>query len=168
MNLYRNKSVILGKLLVTMIENILKRMGESVQENETFANYLESMMKIQLEHSQSLIKNANKYLDPLKASYEARGSLNHEFIGCVKDLDVNQATSLADTTKQVRELVKTNIARNSDLVKKTAEKMNSQFKKQSKAMTETMKDADKAYDRFVRKFNNNEDSFRSGDKMDFE
>lgn len=104
----------------------------------------------------------------MKLAYEAKGSQHAEFVQSVKDLDVNQATSLADTTKQVRELIKTNIGRNSELVKKTADKMHSQFKKQHKLLAEVMKETDKAYDRFVRKFNNNEDSFRSGDKIDFE
>jgi hypothetical protein len=59
----------LGKVLITIAENILSRMQSAVQENDTFASYLESLIKIQVEHSQSLIKNANKFFDPMKATY---------------------------------------------------------------------------------------------------
>ena len=47
----RNKTLMLGKVLITMTENILARMLGSVQENEVLTSYLESMIKIQLEHS---------------------------------------------------------------------------------------------------------------------
>jgi hypothetical protein len=45
------------------------------------------------------------------------------------DLDTGHAKSLADTTQMLKELIKENIFKNSDLIKKTAEKLHSQFVK---------------------------------------
>ena len=64
----------LGKVVIAITENILSRMQSAVVENDTFANYLDSLMKIQLEHSQTLVKNANKFLDPMRSTYEVMGS----------------------------------------------------------------------------------------------
>jgi len=64
----------LGKVVIAITENILSRMQTAVVENDTFANYLDSLMKIQIEHSQNLVKNANKFLDPMKTTYEQMGS----------------------------------------------------------------------------------------------
>lgn len=47
----RNKSLLLSQVLITMTENILRRMASSIVENETFTSYLEAMIKIQVEHS---------------------------------------------------------------------------------------------------------------------
>ena len=132
---FRNKTEMLGKILITMTENILNRMTASVIENDILTryggginlihvhSYLESMIKIQLEHSQSLIKNASKYLDPLTAAYDAKNSETSGFIKSLKELDVSHATNLSETSKQIRDLIKSNISKNSELVKKTAEKL---------------------------------------------
>ena len=50
------------------------------------------------------------------------GSQNQHFIGHLKDLDVSHATNLAETTKAVKELIKDNIGKNTELIKKIAEK----------------------------------------------
>ena len=170
----------LGKILITMTENILNRMTASVIENDILTryggglnlihihSYLESMIKIQLEHSQSLIKNASKYLDPLTAAYDAKNSETSDFIKSLKELDVSHATNLSETSKQIRDLIKSNISKNSELVKKTAEKLLIPFQKQSKLYIELIKKTDKAYGKFVQKFSQNEESFRSGDQLDLE
>ena len=151
----------LGKILITMTENILNRMTASVIENDILTryggglnlihihSYLESMIKIQLEHSQSLIKNASKYLDPLTAAYDAKNSETSDFIKSLKELDVSHATNLSETSKQIRDLIKSNISKNSELVKKTAEKLLIPFQKQSKLYIELIKKTDKAYGKFV-------------------
>lgn len=151
----------LGKILITMTENILNRMTASVIENDILTryggginlihvhSYLESMIKIQLEHSQSLIKNASKYLDPLTAAYDAKNSETSGFIKSLKELDVSHATNLSETSKQIRDLIKSNISKNSELVKKTAEKLLIPFQKQSKLYIELIKKTDKAYGKFV-------------------
>lgn len=54
-------------------------------------SYLENMIKIHIEHSNSIVKNAMKYLDPLKTSYEKIGSSNQHFIQSLKDLDTSHA-----------------------------------------------------------------------------
>jgi len=48
----------------------------------------------------------------------------------LKDLDVTHANNLSETTKSIKALIISNIAKNTDLIKKTAEKMQSQFAKQ--------------------------------------
>jgi hypothetical protein len=40
----------------------------------------------------------------------------------LKDLDLSHANNLAETTKSVKELIKDNIGKNTELIKKTAEK----------------------------------------------
>lgn len=159
--MFRNKTEMLGKILITMTENILNRMTASVIENDILTrygsginlihvhSYLESMIKIQLEHSQSLIKNASKYLDPLTAAYDAKNSETSGFIKSLKELDVSHATNLSETSKQIRDLIKSNISKNSELVKKTAEKLLIPFQKQSKLYIELIKKTDKAYGKFV-------------------
>lgn len=80
----------------------------------------------------------------------------------MKDLDTNHATNLVEATKQIRELIKDNIFKNTDIIKKTAEKMQSQFTKIQKVFIEKMKATDKAYDMFVANFEQNEENFRNG------
>jgi len=145
----RNKTLMLGKVLISMTENILRRMLASVQENEVLTNYLESMIKIQLEHSQSLIKNANKYLDPLVTGYDYRAPQNSLFIKALKDLDVTHANRLTETTTKTRELIRGNISKNSDAVKKITEKLQSQFQKAQKIFNEGVKRTEKAYLRLL-------------------
>jgi hypothetical protein len=45
-------------------------------------------------------------------------------------LDITHATNLAESTKLIKELIKENIHKNTDLVKKTAEKQQVLFNKQ--------------------------------------
>ncbi len=80
----------------------------------------------------------------------------------MKDLDTIHATNLVEATKQIRELIKDNIFKNTDIIKKTAEKMQSQFTKIQKVFIEKMKATDKAYDMFVANFEQNEENFRNG------
>ena len=138
-------------------------MAAAVIENETFANYLESMIKIQQEHSASLVKNASKYLDPLKQAYEVMGSQNQHFIANLKELDVSHATKLAETSKQMKDLVINSIGQNTELVKKTAEKLKLQFKKQVKQFNLTSKQTDTAFNAYVAHFELDEESFRQGE-----
>ncbi len=81
-----------------MTENVLQRMVSAVQENETFTNYLESLMKIHVEHTLSMIKNVNKYLEPMRTTYEALGSQKQHFIGALKELDVSHANIVTQST----------------------------------------------------------------------
>ena len=115
-----------------------------------------------------MIKNANKYLDPLKLAYEVKGSSNQHFIQSLKDLDTTHARTLSDTTLQIRELIKENIFKNSDTIKKTAEKLQSQFTKIQKIFLEKMKATDKAYDIFLASFEVNEENFRNGEGSQLE
>ncbi len=125
-------------------------------------------MKIQLDHSVALIKNANKFLDPLKQAYEVLGSQNQHFIGNLKDLDVSHANNLAETTKIVKEMIKENLGKYTDLIKKTAEKQQVTFKKLQKAYTDKSERADKAYLNLINNFDKNEDNFRKGEGSQLE
>ena len=89
-------------------------------------------MRIQLEHTQSLIKNANKYLDPLIAGSEARAPQNFQFLKSLKELDVSHANKLSETATSVKDLIKKNISKNRENVKKVAEKLHVQFDKATK------------------------------------
>ena len=81
----------------------------------------------------------SKYLDPLKQQYEVLGSSNQHFIQSLKDLDVTHANNIADTTVQIKELIKVNISKNTEMIKKTAEKLQSAFNKQNKSFNDKMK-----------------------------
>lgn len=61
-----------------------------------------------------------------------------------------------------------NIFKNTDIIKKTAEKMQSQFTKIQKVFIEKMKATDKAYDVFVANFEQNEENFRNGEGSQLE
>jgi gas vesicle protein len=50
----------------------------------------------------------------------------------LKDLDVNHANKLSETAASVRELIKSNISKNKETVKKVAEKLQVQFDKAAK------------------------------------
>lgn len=164
----KNKTSMLGKVVIAITENILNRMQTAVVENETFANYLDSLMKIQIEHSQTLVKNANKFLDPMRSTYEVMGSQKQHFIQALKDLDTTHATSIGENATKIRELIKTNIGKNSDLIKQTAEKLQKQFKKQNKAFKEKQKLVDKAYIMLLSHFEKSEDNFRNGEESQLE
>jgi len=51
------------------------------------------------------------------------GSQNQHFIQALKELDVTHANNISETTKTLRELIKTNILKNTEVIKKTAEKL---------------------------------------------
>ena len=73
------------------------------------------------------------------------GSQNQHLIGHLKDFDVSHANNLAETTKVMRELIKDNIGKNTDLLKKTAEKQQVTFKKILKNYIDKCEKADKAF-----------------------
>jgi len=58
---------------------------------------------------------------------------------------VSHANNLAETTKVMRELIKDNIGKNTDLLKKTAEKQQVTFKKIIKIYIDQCEKADKAF-----------------------
>ena len=70
------------------------------------------------------MRNASKHLDPLKAAYVAQGSEYKNFIQSIKDLDTVYADSLVTLTKKLKELVKTNLQKNTDVFKKVVNKYN--------------------------------------------
>jgi hypothetical protein len=86
----------------------------------------------------------------------------------LKDLDVTHANNLAETTKQIKDLIKDNIFKNTEVIKKIAEKMQSTFNKQQKVYLEKMKLTDKAYANFVANFEQNEENFRNGEGSQLE
>jgi len=65
----------------------------------------------------------------MKLQYEALGSQNQHFIQSLKDLDVTHASNLLEATQQMKELIKQNIQKNTELLKKTAEKIQVAFNK---------------------------------------
>lgn len=83
-------------------------------------------------------------------------------------MDTGHAKSLADTTQMLKELIKENIFKNSDIIKKTAEKLQSQFVKVQKVFLEKMKMTDKAYEIFIGSFEVNEENFRNGEGSQLE
>ena len=103
------------------------------------------MIKIQTDHSKLLINNVSKHLDPLKQVYEAQGSQYKNFIQNLKDLDINHAYALVEMTKKLKELVKTNLQRTTDQLKKTVDSLHSDFIKKTKKFNETKKEAEKLY-----------------------
>lgn len=86
----------------------------------------------------------------------------------MKDLDTTHAANLSEGTKNIKELIKSNIQKNTELTKKTAEKLQGQFNKQLKAYNEKDKKVDKAYSIFVNNFNQNEEHFRNGEGSQME
>lgn len=58
-----------------------------------------------MEHSQVLIKNVSKHLDPLKKVYEEQGSKYQNFIASLKDLDVQQANTITTMSLKLKELI---------------------------------------------------------------
>ena len=58
---------------------------------------------------------------------------------------MSHANNLAETTKVMRELIKDNIGKNTDLLKKTAEKQQVTFKKILKIYIDKCEKADKAF-----------------------
>ena len=58
---------------------------------------------------------------------------------------MSHANNLAETTKVMRELIKDNIGKNTDLLKKTAEKQQVTFKKIIKIYIDQCEKADKAF-----------------------
>jgi hypothetical protein len=58
---------------------------------------------------------------------------------------VSHANNLAETTKALRELIKDNIGKNTELLKKTAEKQQVTFKKTLKTYIDRCEKADKAF-----------------------
>ena len=58
---------------------------------------------------------------------------------------MSHANNLAETTKAVRELIKENIGKNTDLLKKTVERQQVTFKKIMKIYIDRCEKADKAF-----------------------
>jgi len=84
----------------------------------------------------------------------------------LKDLDVNHANKLSETAASVRELIKTNISKNKETVKKVAEKLQVQFDKAAKVFYEGVKKTEKAYIKLIQKFSQTEESFRNGESSE--
>jgi tRNA U34 5-carboxymethylaminomethyl modifying enzyme MnmG/GidA len=83
-------------------------------------------------------------------------------------LDTTHATNLVESTKQIKDLIKENLFKNTDMIKKIGEKMQTQFMKIQKTFAEKMKATDKAYDVLVSNFEHNEDNFRNGEGSQLE
>jgi hypothetical protein len=76
---------------------------------------------------------------------------------------VSHANNLAEATKAVRELIKDNIGKNTELLKKTAEKQQVTFKKILKIYIDQCERADKAFITLSNHFKQNEENFRQGE-----
>lgn len=65
---------------------------------------------------------------------------------------MSHANNLAETTKSVKDLIKDNIGKNTELIKKTAEKQQVTFKKIQKSYIDRCEKAEKAFNNLTRHF----------------
>ena len=65
----KSRTFLFGKIVVGMLESIIHRMANSSFENDTFGQYFANFIKLQKEHSNNILKNANKHFDPMHANY---------------------------------------------------------------------------------------------------
>ncbi|CDW71523.1 UNKNOWN [Stylonychia lemnae] len=133
-----------------------------IRQWEEDRNYFQLYIKIQTEHSQILVRNVSKHLDPLKLVYEEQGSQYKNFIQSLKDLDVNQANTIVEMTKKIKELIDERIVKLTKNMKKACEKYSQNYTKKQKEYMESQVLTDKLYDVYLKHFENNEQNFRKG------
>eukprot|EP00347_Sterkiella_histriomuscorum_P012073 403369992 len=128
-------------------------------------NYFQLYIKIQTEHSQVLVRNVTKHLDPLKKVYEEQGSKYHFFIQSLKELDVQQANTIVEMSKNLKLLIEEKIVKLTKNMKKACEKYSQNYTKKQKEYLESQVLADKLYEQYSTHFDQNEQNFRKGVKI---
>lgn len=66
----------------------MQRIENSATENETFVQYFESYIKIWNDHSNTIEKNAQKFLKPMREEHEKQASKFKDFLAHVENMDL--------------------------------------------------------------------------------
>ena len=72
--------------MIGMLGILMQRIENSALENETFVEYFQSYIKIWNDHSNSIEKNAQMFLKPMRLEHEKQGSKFKDFMHQVESL----------------------------------------------------------------------------------
>lgn len=97
--------------MIGMLGILMQRIENSALENETFVEYFQSYIKIWNDHSNSIEKNAQMFLKPLRMEHEKQGSKFKEFMHQVETMDMIYAQNQRAFSKKVQQLVNHNLMR---------------------------------------------------------
>ena len=78
----------LATVVIGMLGILFQRIENSATENETFVQYFESYIKIWNDHANTIEKNAQKFLSPMRVEHEKQGSQFKDFLTQVENMDL--------------------------------------------------------------------------------
>ena len=85
-----------------MLENLLRRIEDSVTENEGFIHYFNVQIKMWTDHADSLEKSVKKFLDPIVIEHERQGSNFTKFAKKVNTMDYGYCQQQRNFAKKVQ------------------------------------------------------------------
>ena len=87
--------------MIGMLGILMQRIENSALENETFVEYFQSYIKIWNDHSNSIEKNAQMFLKPMRLEHEKQGSKFKDFMHQVESMDMIYAQNQRAFSKKV-------------------------------------------------------------------